>query len=101
MTGAEFHAQLGVAVARAREAAGFTQEELAGAVGFSRSSVSNLEAGRQTISAWRLHQLAGVLRVPAVALLPAVAVPVFAGWPAAGPPTTALPALRSAGAEGP
>lgn len=52
-----FYAELGGRVRRAREAAGLTQPELAKALGLTRSSVSNLEAGRQRPP---LHLLAAI-----------------------------------------
>ena len=40
-------AEIGRRIRRARDKAGITQEELAAAVGLSRTSIANLEAGRQ------------------------------------------------------
>lgn len=55
-----FYAELGGRVRRARETAGLSQQELARALGLTRSSVSNLEAGRQRPP---LHLLAGLARL--------------------------------------
>lgn len=42
-----FYADFGQRVRAARETAGFTQRELADRLGLTRSSVANIEAGRQ------------------------------------------------------
>ena len=49
---------------------GLTQEELAGAIGLSRASLVNMEAGRQAISLVRLFEFALALEVDVKELLP-------------------------------
>src|ERR1700689_1531060 len=61
--------EVGRRVRAARRTAGLTQDELAGHLGLGRSSVSNMEAGRQVITAVHLTVLAEVLGVPASDLL--------------------------------
>ncbi|GAA0719301.1 helix-turn-helix domain-containing protein [Dactylosporangium roseum] len=51
-----FYADAGQRINRARRSAGLTQAQLAAAAGLTRSSVANVEAGRQRIP---LHVLAG------------------------------------------
>lgn len=53
----------------ARNAAGLTQDELGRFIGLGRSSVANMEAGRQTISLHQAALLAAVLPVDVSALL--------------------------------
>ena len=54
-----------------RASAGLTGEQVAGAVGWHRSTLVKLETGkRETITVQELLGLAGVLRVPVTALLP-------------------------------
>ena len=43
------HQQVGLAVRRIREAVGVSQEELANRVGIRRTSITNIEAGRQRL----------------------------------------------------
>ncbi len=45
------------------------QEDLAAAAGMTRSSIANLEAGRQEIPAWRLLAIAAALNTTVCALL--------------------------------
>ncbi len=52
-----------------REAAGFSQGELAARVGLSRPSLVNIEAGRQTITLRQLDAIATALEVQAAELL--------------------------------
>jgi transcriptional regulator with XRE-family HTH domain len=61
---------LGGRVRAYREAAGITQQVLADKIGYTRSSVANLEAGRQDISVSRLASLADALKVSPADLLP-------------------------------
>ena len=61
---------IGRSVRLARKAARLTQEGLGVAVGLSRVSISNLEAGRQRVSLEHLVLLAEALSVDLVDLLP-------------------------------
>lgn len=62
--------ELGVRVRRRREALGKTQEELAGEVGISRSSIANIERGQQHAPVHVLLGLAESLKLEMGALLP-------------------------------
>lgn len=53
---------LGLRLRRAREVAGFTQQEAADALGVSRPSLSQIEAGRTRIDSLALRRLAGLYR---------------------------------------
>ena len=64
------YAAVGSRVRRARVDAGMTQVQLADVLGISRSSVANLESGRQRISVWRLASLAQALGCSRHDLLP-------------------------------
>lgn len=64
------HAAVGQAVRKAREARGLTQEGLAKLVGRSRTSITNIEAGRQRFSVDFLYTIADALEVGPAALLP-------------------------------
>lgn len=61
---------LGRRIRTAREAARFSQEELARRVGLTRTSVTNIEHGRQRIQVHVLYALARALAVDPEALLP-------------------------------
>lgn len=65
-----FQQDLGQNMRRARLARGLTQQELAGAIGTTRASVANLEAGRQRMSAYVLVLAAGTLGVTTAELIP-------------------------------
>jgi transcriptional regulator with XRE-family HTH domain len=58
-------------VAKLREAAGLTQAEVAERIGMSRSSVANIEGGRQPVYLDMVPILARALRCRIVDLLPA------------------------------
>lgn len=51
---------------------GLTQEKLGQLVGLSRTSITNIEKGRQHVSLHQLFDIAEALRVRADALLPSV-----------------------------
>lgn len=57
-----FLALVGARVKQRREALGLQQADLATALGLSRASVANLEAGNQDIPVSRLYALAAALR---------------------------------------
>lgn len=65
----EFYAALGAAVRLRRDQLGLTQTELSERVGLSRTSITNIERGRQRLLADQLHAVASSLRIPADALL--------------------------------
>ena len=56
-----FYATVGSRVRRARAGRGMSQSALARKIGFARSSVANLEAGRQRIALHLLVQIAWAL----------------------------------------
>jgi DNA-binding XRE family transcriptional regulator len=68
--GAELYRAVGEAIRSIRLAQGMTQQQLATAVGFLRTSVVNIEAGRQRVPLATLYDIADALGVQATALLP-------------------------------
>ncbi|MBA4064863.1 MAG: hypothetical protein C0501_14345 [Isosphaera sp.] len=66
----EFYAEVGRLVRVAREAAGITQDALADQVELSRTSVTNIEKGRQKIALHTLFLVASVVGVEPASLLP-------------------------------
>jgi transcriptional regulator with XRE-family HTH domain len=68
---ATFYKDLGHRVRRARESQRLTQDELATRLSLKRTSITNIEGGRQQLLAHTLIQLADVLGVALEALLPA------------------------------
>ncbi|MCC3654025.1 helix-turn-helix domain-containing protein [Streptomyces sp. S07_1.15] len=67
----EFYEAFGERLRRARTAQGLNQQELGSAVGLNRTSISNIEKGRQRIALHMLFEFAAALRVEPEALLPA------------------------------
>jgi len=65
-----FYARLGGNVRSTRVSAGLSQAGLAERIGFTRASVSNLEAGRQRIALHLFVQIAQALDVEPSRLLP-------------------------------
>jgi transcriptional regulator with XRE-family HTH domain len=65
-----FYAEVGRRVRLARERAGLTQDALAGRVSLSRTSVTNIEKGRQKVLLHTLCSLADALGVAPEVLLP-------------------------------
>jgi transcriptional regulator with XRE-family HTH domain len=65
-----FYKALGVKLEEARQRAKYTQEDLASAVGLSRTSITNIEKGRQPVQAHILARFAEVLNTSIVALVP-------------------------------
>lgn len=57
------YARLGGIIRRRRDQIGMTQAELANGVGLSRTSVTNIERGRQPMLVHQLCALANILRV--------------------------------------
>jgi len=66
-----FYVDLGQRVRDARTTAGLTQDQLARLLRLTRTSVANLEAGRQRISAHTLAVTADALNVTVTDLTPA------------------------------
>lgn len=67
----ELHAELGRLVRQERTRCGLSQERLAEATGLSRSSIANIERGRQNLTVEALFDLALALGVTPPDLLPA------------------------------
>jgi transcriptional regulator with XRE-family HTH domain len=65
-----FYAEFGAKLKRARERAGLTQKELADRVDLPRTSVTNIEHGRQRIALHQLVQFAAALGTEPLELLP-------------------------------
>lgn len=74
-TSDRLYAAIGAAVRAARERAGLTQEELGRRVGLTRTSITNIERGRQQIQVHTLYALAEALEVAVAGLLPPAEVP--------------------------
>jgi transcriptional regulator with XRE-family HTH domain len=66
--------EVGSKIREARERLGLTQQGLATEVSLSRTSITNIEQGRQTILVHQLVAFARALNLEAVALLPASAI---------------------------
>jgi transcriptional regulator with XRE-family HTH domain len=66
----EFYVQVGQHVRTAREDRGLSQATLARRIGFTRSSVANLEAGRQRVTLHLFVLIARALGVEPDGLLP-------------------------------
>ena len=64
------YAIVGTRVRVAREAAELSQEQLAAAVGLTRTSITNLEMGRQQTPLHTLYAIAHALNLPLKDLLP-------------------------------
>lgn len=67
---ASFHRSLGERIREAREKTGATQDDLARVVGLSRTSVTNIERGRQGVQAYLLVKIARTLGLTVQQLLP-------------------------------
>ncbi|MGW7406818.1 helix-turn-helix domain-containing protein [Streptomyces sp. NPDC054833] len=67
----EFYEAFGERVRKARAALGMNQQELGNAVGLNRTSISNIEKGRQRVALHMLFAFAAALRAEPESLLPA------------------------------
>ena len=65
-----FYEEFGKRVRRARLSLGLNQEALGHRVGLERSSISNVEKGRQRVQLHMLLEFAVALDVPPIQLLP-------------------------------
>ena len=70
MEQAALYQAVGENIRRLRTARGLKQGDLAGLVGLSRASVTNVELGRQRLLVDQLFRFAEVLGCPPAALLP-------------------------------
>jgi transcriptional regulator with XRE-family HTH domain len=66
----DFYEQFGQRVRSARLGLGLNQEALGQRVGLERSSISNVEKGRQRVQLHMLLEFAAALKVPPAQLLP-------------------------------
>lgn len=66
-----FYEAFGERVRKARTALGMNQQELGSAVGLNRTSISNIEKGRQRVALHMLFEFGSVLQVEPESLLPA------------------------------
>jgi transcriptional regulator with XRE-family HTH domain len=64
-----FYATVGRRIRKAREEKGLTQEALASLVHLTRTSITNIERGRQKLLLHTFVEMANALRVPPAALL--------------------------------
>jgi transcriptional regulator with XRE-family HTH domain len=64
------YAALGARIRQLRKSQGLGQEQLADLVGVTRTSITNIEAGRQRVPLDRIYDIADALDVQAVDLLP-------------------------------
>lgn len=64
------YASLGATIRSKRDSAGMSQDVLASKVGLSRTSVTNIERGRQSVLVHQLYLFAEALGVEPAALLP-------------------------------
>jgi transcriptional regulator with XRE-family HTH domain len=65
-----FYKHIGMTLRGAREALSMTQAELAQVVGLSRTSLTNIELGRQRILVDQLAELANALHISVSSLIP-------------------------------
>lgn len=67
---ADVYGHVGHAISKYRTAAGLSQAALANAIGLTRTSISNIEQGRQKMLVHTLVDIAASLSVPVESLLP-------------------------------
>ena len=65
-----FYAQLGIRIKGAREERGLTQDALGDSVGLSRTSITNVEKGKQKVLLHTFVNIANTLKVNPESLLP-------------------------------
>ncbi|MBP6818294.1 MAG: helix-turn-helix transcriptional regulator [Ferrovibrio sp.] len=63
---------LGANLLAARKARGWTQQELANRIGWERSSIANIEAGRQRVLIHSVKQIAKALRISTMRIMKGV-----------------------------
>jgi transcriptional regulator with XRE-family HTH domain len=68
-----FYAQVGKRIRTVREERGLTQEALASLVNLTRTSITNIEKGRQKLMLHTFVAVAAALRISPAALLPETA----------------------------
>jgi transcriptional regulator with XRE-family HTH domain len=65
-----FYKALGLNIGKARKEAGYTQDDLAKTLKLSRTSITNIEKGKQPVQAHVLAELAQTLKTSVAALIP-------------------------------
>lgn len=70
MTPDQIYETFGANLRAQRDHAGYTQQSFADRSGFSRTSISNIETGRQRILLHHIYDFASILDVPVQSLLP-------------------------------
>ncbi len=71
-TESELDTQIGVALREARLTQGFTQDELARALGVNRTTIARYESGIRSLSISALLRISHALAVPATVLVPSL-----------------------------
>jgi transcriptional regulator with XRE-family HTH domain len=71
----EIYRRLGQSIKSQREKQKVTQEELAQRIGLKRTSITNIESGKQKVQLHTLYSIANVLNVLPERLLPAASAP--------------------------
>lgn len=88
MTPNDLYKEVGTRVRRARVRAGLSQTDLGSSTGLTRTSIVNVESGRQRVPLHRLYDIAKVLQVAPQELLPASTHPSRAPRRKLNPATT-------------
>lgn len=65
-----FYKMLGEIIQKKRRDIGLSQDELASSIGLVRTSITNIEAGRQKVHIYTLYRIAAQLDTPVMDLLP-------------------------------
>jgi transcriptional regulator with XRE-family HTH domain len=73
MEAPDVYKTIGQRIRRAREALGLRQDQLAEAISLTRTSITNIEQGKQRLLVHTLCDIAAALRVEPVDLLPRLA----------------------------
>jgi transcriptional regulator with XRE-family HTH domain len=66
----ELYREIGTRIRRERDSLGFSQIDLATEVGLTRTSIVNIESGRQRLPIHVLYSIASAMGVSAYCLLP-------------------------------
>lgn len=94
---AEIYTRVGREILQHRLNAGLSQAELASSIGLTRTSISNIEKGRQKMLLHTLVMIAESLRVPTASLLPASEhdghAHAFSGSPVSDPERAQISAI--------
>lgn len=67
-----FYLELGKRVRKARKKLDLTQDDLANLLSLNRTSITNIEKGKQRLLAHTLVELANNLKIPVIELLPEI-----------------------------